>query len=159
MTSTETYPDGLTQLDAKELGIEPEELWQAADKLRGSVDAAERIQEEALPVMRRHAEELTSFFSGFNYLPLICGSEAGQLQAIIDGANYVLAQENGQKRFMNMVARRRTIREAPSQTNQRCRSLQSCSGKGKADPVNACCESPLIRQSGHAHRVSLRLRR
>lgn len=41
MVSTETYPDGAAQLDAKELGIHPEELWQAADKLRGSVDAAE----------------------------------------------------------------------------------------------------------------------
>ena len=41
MTSTETYPDGAPQLDAKELGINPEELWQAADKLRGSIDAAE----------------------------------------------------------------------------------------------------------------------
>jgi type I restriction enzyme M protein len=41
MTSTETYPDGLAQLDARELGIHPEELWQAADRLRGSIDAAE----------------------------------------------------------------------------------------------------------------------
>jgi type I restriction enzyme M protein len=41
MASTETYPDGLAQLDAKELGIDPEELWQTADKLRGSIDAAE----------------------------------------------------------------------------------------------------------------------
>jgi type I restriction enzyme M protein len=41
MASTEVYPDGLTQLDAKELGINPEELWQTADKLRGSIDAAE----------------------------------------------------------------------------------------------------------------------
>ena len=36
MASTETYRDGVAQLDAKELGIDPEELWQAADKLRGS---------------------------------------------------------------------------------------------------------------------------
>lgn len=41
MASTDTYPDGAAQLDAKELGINPEELWQAADKLRGSIDAAE----------------------------------------------------------------------------------------------------------------------
>lgn len=41
MASTETYPDGAAQLDAKELGINPEELWQAADRLRGSIDAAE----------------------------------------------------------------------------------------------------------------------
>ncbi|WP_315772295.1 MULTISPECIES: class I SAM-dependent DNA methyltransferase [unclassified Bradyrhizobium] len=41
MSSTETYPDGAAQLASKELGINPEELWQAADKLRGSIDAAE----------------------------------------------------------------------------------------------------------------------
>lgn len=41
MASTESYPDGASQLAAKELGIDPEELWQAADKLRGSIDAAE----------------------------------------------------------------------------------------------------------------------
>ena len=36
MASKENSPD-----QAKELGVDPEELWQAADKLRGSVDAAE----------------------------------------------------------------------------------------------------------------------
>jgi type I restriction enzyme M protein len=41
MTSTETYPDGAAQLNRRELGIDPEELWQTADKLRGSIDAAE----------------------------------------------------------------------------------------------------------------------
>lgn len=41
MASTETDLEGVAQLDAKELGIDPEELWQAADKLRGSIDAAE----------------------------------------------------------------------------------------------------------------------
>lgn len=41
MASTETYSNGAAQLDAKELGINTEELWQAADKLRGSIDAAE----------------------------------------------------------------------------------------------------------------------
>jgi type I restriction enzyme M protein len=41
MVSTETYPDGAAQLNAKELGIDAEELWQAADKLRGSIDAAQ----------------------------------------------------------------------------------------------------------------------
>jgi type I restriction enzyme M protein len=41
MASTETDRDGVTQLDAKELGVDPEELWQAPDKLRGSIDAAE----------------------------------------------------------------------------------------------------------------------
>ncbi len=41
MASIDTYPDGAAQFDAKELGINPEELWQTADRLRGSIDAAE----------------------------------------------------------------------------------------------------------------------
>ena len=41
MTDTKHYPDGAAQLDEKELGIDPEALWAAADKLRGSIDAAE----------------------------------------------------------------------------------------------------------------------
>jgi type I restriction enzyme, R subunit len=85
-----------------------------ADQLRDAIQTytqaggegkpVERIQEEAVPVMQRHAEELAAFFNGFNYAPLIRGSDADQLKAIIEGANYVLAQENGKKRFMNMVA-------------------------------------------------------
>ena len=41
MTNTKHYPDGAGQIDEKELGIDPEALWAAADKLRGSIDAAE----------------------------------------------------------------------------------------------------------------------
>ena len=41
MTDTKPYPDGTAQIDEKELGIDPEALWAAADKLRGSIDAAE----------------------------------------------------------------------------------------------------------------------
>lgn len=41
MTTKETMPDGAEHLDEKELGIKPEDLWAAADKLRGSIDAAE----------------------------------------------------------------------------------------------------------------------
>ena len=41
VAKTEKYPDGAAQLDATELGIDPEVLWQTADKLRGSIDAAE----------------------------------------------------------------------------------------------------------------------
>lgn len=40
MASTETYPDETAQLDTK-LGIKTEELWLAADKLHGSIDAVE----------------------------------------------------------------------------------------------------------------------
>ena len=41
MTDTKPYPDGAAQLDEMELGINPEALWAAADKLRGSIDPAE----------------------------------------------------------------------------------------------------------------------
>jgi type I restriction enzyme R subunit len=85
-----------------------------ADQLRDAIQTytqaggegkpVERIQEEAVPVMLRHAEELATFFNGFDYAPLLRGSDADQLRAIIEGANYVLGQENGKKRFINMVA-------------------------------------------------------
>lgn len=85
-----------------------------ADQLRDAIQTytqaggegkpVERIQEEAVPVMQRHAEELASFFSGFDYASLLRGSEADQLSAIVEGANYVLGQENGKKRFIHIVA-------------------------------------------------------
>jgi type I restriction enzyme, R subunit len=84
-----------------------------ADQLRDAIQTytraggegrpVESIQDQAIPLMLRHAEELESFFDGFDYQGLISGTEADQLRAVIDGANYVLAQENGQKRFMDMV--------------------------------------------------------
>lgn len=70
----------------------------------GEGKPVERIQDEAIPVMQRHAEELATFFNGFDYDLLLRGSEADQLSAIIEGVNYVLGQENGKKRFMDMVA-------------------------------------------------------
>jgi type I restriction enzyme, R subunit len=71
----------------------------------GEGNPVEKIQDQAIPLMLRHAEELASFFSGFGYMVLLGGSDADQLRAVIDGANYVLEQENGKKRFMDMVAR------------------------------------------------------
>lgn len=41
MTNTEDHPEAALIIDEKELGIYPEALWAAADKLRGSIDAAE----------------------------------------------------------------------------------------------------------------------
>lgn len=86
-----------------------------ADQLRDAIQTytraggeghpVESIQDQAVPLMLRHAEELANFFADFDYQSLIGGSEADQLHAVIDGANYVLAQENGRKRFMDMVAR------------------------------------------------------
>lgn len=86
-----------------------------ADQLRDAVQTytraggegqpVESVQDQAVPLMLRHAEELAAFFDGFDYQGLIGGNEADQLRAVIDGADYVLAQENGRKRFMDMVAR------------------------------------------------------
>lgn len=41
MTNQEDHPEAALVIDEKELGIDPEALWAAADKLRGSIDAAE----------------------------------------------------------------------------------------------------------------------
>jgi type I restriction enzyme, R subunit len=86
-----------------------------ADQLRDAVQTytqaggegrpIERIQDEAVPLMQRHSEELASFFSGFEFLDRLKGTGAAQLNAIIDGANYVLAQRDGKQRFMDMVGR------------------------------------------------------
>lgn len=71
----------------------------------GEGNPVERVQDQAIPLMMRHAEELADFFGGFNYMSLIAGSDADQLRAIIDGANYVLEQDNGKKRFFDMTTR------------------------------------------------------
>ncbi|MDF2369930.1 MAG: type I restriction endonuclease subunit R [Rhizobiaceae bacterium] len=86
-----------------------------ADQLRDAIQTytqaggegkpVERIQDQAVPLMLRHSEELETFFSNFDYMSLVRGPEADQLRAIIDGADYVLQQENGKKRFTEMTAR------------------------------------------------------
>lgn len=85
-----------------------------ADQLRDAIQTytqaggagkpVENIQDQAVPLMMRHAEELEMFFGEYDYITLIRGTEADQLRAIIDGANYVLQQENGKKRFSDMTA-------------------------------------------------------
>ncbi|WP_084397385.1 MULTISPECIES: type I restriction endonuclease subunit R [Hyphomonadaceae] len=85
-----------------------------ADQLRDAIQTytqaggegkpVERIQDQAVPLMMRHAEELATFFGEFDYMALVQGTEADQLGAIIDGANFVLKQENGKKRFNDMTA-------------------------------------------------------
>lgn len=86
-----------------------------ADQLRDAIQTytqaggegqpVERIQDQAVPLMLEHAEQLASFFNDFDYASLIAGSEADQLNAVIEGADYVFAQENGKKRFLDMTAR------------------------------------------------------
>ncbi len=86
-----------------------------ADQLRDAIQTytqaggegkpVEKIQDQAVPLMLRHAEEIAAFFGDFDYMSLIGGAEADQLRAIIDGANYVLEQENGKKRFFDMTSR------------------------------------------------------
>ncbi len=86
-----------------------------ADQLRDAIQTytqaggegkpVENIQDQAVPLMLRHAEELAAFFGEFDYMNLVAGSDADQLRAIIDGANYVLQKENGKKRFDEMTVR------------------------------------------------------
>ena len=86
-----------------------------ADQLRDAIQTytraggegqpVEKIQDQAVPLMLEHAEQLASFFSDFDYARLIRGSEADRLNAIVEGADYVLAQDNGKKRFFDMTAR------------------------------------------------------
>jgi type I restriction enzyme R subunit len=86
-----------------------------ADQLRDAIQTytqaggegkpVEKIQDQAVPLMQEHAEQLAAFFDAFDYMSLVCGSESDQLKAIIDGANFVLEQENGKKRFNEMTVR------------------------------------------------------
>lgn len=86
-----------------------------ADQLRDAIQTytqaggegkpVERIQDQAIPLMLQHAEALASFFGDFDYMSLVKGDEADQLRAIIDGANYVLEQENGKKRFVDLTTK------------------------------------------------------
>lgn len=85
-----------------------------ADQLRDAVQTytqaggegspVEEIQDQAVPLMQRHAEALRDFFNGFDYSGFSGGSEIAQLRAVTAGANYVFEQEDGKSRFMNMVA-------------------------------------------------------
>ena len=85
-----------------------------ADQLRDAVQTytqaggegspIESIQDQAIPEMMRHFEELRDFFDGFDYQGFIGGKEADQLKAITGGADHVFAKEDGKKRFMDMVA-------------------------------------------------------
>jgi type I restriction enzyme R subunit len=77
---------------------------QTYSRAGGEGHPVESVQDQAVPLMLRRAEELAAFFDGFDYLGLIGGTEAEQLHAVIDGADYVFAQDNGRKRFMDMVA-------------------------------------------------------
>lgn len=86
-----------------------------ADQLRDAIQTytqaggegkpVENIQDQAVPLMLRHAEELAAFFADFDYMSLLAGSDADQLRAIVDGANHVLQKENGKKRFDEMTVR------------------------------------------------------
>lgn len=85
-----------------------------ADQLRAAVhtytlaggegDPVESIQAEAVPRMMMHYEELRDFFVDFDYSPFFKSSAAAQLHTLVDGANYVLGRDDGQRRFMRMVA-------------------------------------------------------
>ena len=85
-----------------------------ADELREAVNTytqaggagspVESIQDEAVPLMERQFEVLTDFFNGFDYSGFVGGDEATQLHAVTAGADYVFEQDEGKRRFMDMVA-------------------------------------------------------
>jgi type I restriction enzyme R subunit len=85
-----------------------------ADQLRDAVQTytqaggegspVEEIQNEAVPLMERHYEELLDFFNGFHYRGFTDGSEADQMRAVTAGVDYLFEQEDGKRRFMSMVA-------------------------------------------------------
>jgi type I restriction enzyme R subunit len=85
-----------------------------ADQLRDAIQTytqaggegspVERIQDQAVPLMLRHAEELASFFEGFEPLDQILQDEASQVAAIVNGVDYVLERDSGKKRFLTIVA-------------------------------------------------------
>ena len=54
--------------------------------------------------MERQYEALRDFFNGVDYGGFVGGSEAGQLRAVIAGADYVFEQQDGKRRFLTMVA-------------------------------------------------------
>jgi type I restriction enzyme R subunit len=62
------------------------------------------VQDEAIPMMQRYYETLQDFFYGLDYGTFVGGNAADQLSAVTVGADYVLKQENGKHRFLNMVA-------------------------------------------------------
>ena len=85
-----------------------------ADQLRDAVQTytqaggegspVEEIQEQAVPLMQKHAEVLRDFFNGFDHSGFVGGDETSQLHAVIAGADYVFEQNEGKRRFMTMVA-------------------------------------------------------
>jgi type I restriction enzyme, R subunit len=85
-----------------------------ADQLRDAVQAytqaggegspVHEIQNEAVPLMERQYEALRDFFNGVDYGGFVGGDEAGQLRAVIVGADHVFEQQDGKRRFLTMVA-------------------------------------------------------
>lgn len=85
-----------------------------ADQLRDAVQTytqaggegspVEDIQNEAVPLMQRQFEALRDFFDGLDYSGFAGGDEAAQSRALTAGADYIFEQDDGKRRFMNMVA-------------------------------------------------------
>jgi type I restriction enzyme R subunit len=70
----------------------------------GEGSPVEDIQNEAVPLMERQFEALRDFFNGFDYSGFAGGDEAAQLRAVAAGADHVFEQNDGKRRFMDMVA-------------------------------------------------------
>ncbi|HYI99892.1 MAG TPA: type I restriction endonuclease subunit R [Thermoleophilaceae bacterium] len=86
-----------------------------ADEFRDAVSAytqaggegrpVTEVQKDAVPVMLREHEALCDFFTDFTYSGFAVSSESEQLHAVAAGAEHVLAQDDGKRRFLSMVRR------------------------------------------------------
>ncbi len=85
-----------------------------ADQLRDAVQTytqaggegnpVEEIQSQAIPVMQREHEALRDFFDGFDASGFTGGSETAQMRTIVEGVDFVLARDDGRRRFLDLVA-------------------------------------------------------
>lgn len=84
------------------LGGEVADFLGIADQLRDAVQTY--TQAGAVPLMERQYEALWDFFNGLDYSGFSTGDKAVQIRAVTTGADYVFEQDDGKRRFMNMVA-------------------------------------------------------
>ncbi len=69
----------------------------------GQGDAVKRVQDEALPAMKGAFEKVRAFFHDFDYEQALSAAPGSLLKIYADAANYVFEQDDGWKRFREMV--------------------------------------------------------
>jgi type I restriction enzyme R subunit len=63
------------------------------------------IQKEAIPLMQRHFEELTSYFHGLDTTNYFDGDPADRIRAVTQGVDFVVENDDKKRRFLDMVAK------------------------------------------------------